>query len=310
MADEHNLNDRIVRYLVHHNRWPDMHPFWWSAVWIMVAGYCFLFAQLKTSPYSYFISIYMGLGVIVAAWIGLRNMQQENAAHKRRKYFNIKPASTWKYPNLGKGLLLACLRKGLSPYKTYKKNDPGTENPHADTAETLICYGSLRELVDLEMNPYGLAEPHITRTVTYLHKISPGLFTPSFFVLMFLSAMIADLIPISKHVAMGIFLALVITVRFVHLQPLYYRVIPGRLDVLEGNLFSDRLRLHQSIDLRGAAVTCRFDADTLKITRPDHSGLLIHLGALERPHAFARAVFQAALSDRPTPEMPNHTLLG
>ena len=56
-----------------------------------------------------------------------------------------------------------------------------------------------------------------------------------------------------------------------------------------------------------------FDEQKLYITQPDAADgehNVIDLRRLAEPHAFVKAVFEAAISQCPTPPLPDDTLLG
>lgn len=93
------------------------------------------------------------------------------------------------------------------------------------------------------------------------------------------------------------------------LRPTYYRVVPGRLDILVGTPFSGTVRLAGRWNLRDALVKMRFDRQELLITSWAAKRTLC-VGSISEPHAFVRAVFEAAISSHPTASLPDDALLG
>lgn len=93
------------------------------------------------------------------------------------------------------------------------------------------------------------------------------------------------------------------------LRPTYYRVVPGRLDILVGSPFSGKVRLAGRWNLRDALVKIRFDQQELFV-RSWAAKRTLCVGSISEPHAFVRAVFEAAISSHPTASLPDDALLG
>lgn len=94
------------------------------------------------------------------------------------------------------------------------------------------------------------------------------------------------------------------------LYPVYYRVVPGRLDVLRSTPFSDRVQIREQWDLRASMIVANFKEQTLVITEPDGDGLNLNLSVIYEPYRLVNAVFHAAICTRPAPPLPEDQLLG
>jgi len=94
------------------------------------------------------------------------------------------------------------------------------------------------------------------------------------------------------------------------LFPTYYRVVPGRLDVLRGSPFAGTPWVRERHDLRNAQVIAHFDEDTLYVYSPGRRSLEIDWKTLSEPEEFVKTVFQAAVCTHPAPPLPDDTLLG
>ena len=99
----------------------------------------------------------------------------------------------------------------------------------------------------------------------------------------------------------------------------YYRVVPGRLEILRFGLVSAKVKERRSISLGDGNIVCRYDKQRLEISpspvaqgaqHPPESVAVIHLEGLDEPHAFVEAVFQGAICTRAAPELPVDELLG
>ena len=95
-----------------------------------------------------------------------------------------------------------------------------------------------------------------------------------------------------------------------YIFPTYYRVVPGRLDVLKGSPFARTPWLHDRYDLRVARVIARFDQNTLYLYSPGQRSLEISLGTISEPEEFVKTVFQAAVCTHTAPPLPDDALLG
>jgi hypothetical protein len=95
-----------------------------------------------------------------------------------------------------------------------------------------------------------------------------------------------------------------------YIFPTYYRVVPGRLDVLRGSPFARTPWVRERYDLRTAQVTARFDIHTAYLYWPGKRSLEINWGTISEPEEFVKTVFQAAVCTHAAPPLPDDALLG
>jgi len=94
------------------------------------------------------------------------------------------------------------------------------------------------------------------------------------------------------------------------LYPVYYRVVPGRFDVLRSTPLSDRVQIREQWDLRASTIVASFKEQTLVITEPDGDELHLNLSVIYEPYRLVNAVFHAAICTHPAPPLPEDQLLG
>ncbi len=92
--------------------------------------------------------------------------------------------------------------------------------------------------------------------------------------------------------------------------PRYYRVVPGRIDVMMASLFGRSLRVEQRIDLRTAKLRLRGQRQILEIESTDGRKDSIPFNGTSEPLAFVTAVFRGALCTSAAPPLPDDALLG
>ncbi len=99
----------------------------------------------------------------------------------------------------------------------------------------------------------------------------------------------------------------------------YYRIVPGRLEILRFGLLRAKAKTRTLISLHDVNIVCRYDKQRLEIspsgtaegTQHQPEGVAtIHLETLDEPHAFVEAVFQGAICSCAAPELPADELLG
>ena len=99
----------------------------------------------------------------------------------------------------------------------------------------------------------------------------------------------------------------------------YYRISPGRLEILEAPFLFGALRLKRRLSLDLLAITCRFDRKELTIARKlqASSGVspadyleTVDLSRVARPHEFARALLRGTICSHRAPELPENSLIG
>jgi hypothetical protein len=95
------------------------------------------------------------------------------------------------------------------------------------------------------------------------------------------------------------------------LWPTFYRVVPGRLDVLEFSLHGARLEQVSKLDLRHDRVAANAATGYVIVRRESGEHVLVNYAGLPRRRAeFAKAVAEAAISPHPTPPLPDDELTG
>jgi hypothetical protein len=173
----------------------------------------------------------------------------------------------------------------------------------------LVCFGTRRELDDLKLDGQ-LREPFIATPMPSMRWFYA--FIPVFVVMLLLircleiSGQAKAMLTGNCYLLMGAgFLLLP--------RSLYYRAAPSCLDVLRGRMWRRSLARRKRIPLDRARIFCRFDQQKLYVTQPDAADGeqdVIELRRLAEPHAFVKAVFEAAVSPHPTPPLPDDALLG
>ena len=96
------------------------------------------------------------------------------------------------------------------------------------------------------------------------------------------------------------------------LRPTYYRVVPGRIDVLRFGLLRRQPLQVEHIDLRNAAqIVIEFDHAKIRISEGIASNeRVLKLNDAAEPHRLAEAVVQAAISTYPAAPLPDDDLTG
>ncbi len=184
--------------------------------------------------------------------------------------------------------------------------------PRADGEEPTACFGDPADLVQLLPVRRDLPEPVVA--IKGFLKLR-GWRIVAWLVLMFVSSVYVALCQpigsywLSNAVSASLVLAM-IPVAAARISPTYFRVVPGRLDILSYRFFSTKPKAVEKIPLRDAKVTARFDRSRLSISQPDESTKTIDMEGILDHHRFVRAVLCAATCNRPTPPVPDDTLYG
>jgi len=97
------------------------------------------------------------------------------------------------------------------------------------------------------------------------------------------------------------------------LYPTYYRVVPGRLDIVRYKWWADRARSIERFDLREARkIEVNYANQNVVIeaapSEPDCP--VIYLSHIRERHRLAEAILMAAISTSPAPPLPDDELLG
>jgi len=92
--------------------------------------------------------------------------------------------------------------------------------------------------------------------------------------------------------------------------PTYYRIVPGRLDVLRGAFLGPRLYVRRRFDLRLASVEVRFKDRCALLTVRYSKPVTLILSSIDEPYRFVESLFRAAVCTHPAPPVPDDALLG
>ncbi|OWY71759.1 hypothetical protein B7486_08820 [cyanobacterium TDX16] len=92
--------------------------------------------------------------------------------------------------------------------------------------------------------------------------------------------------------------------------PVYYRIAPGRMDVLKFSTISQKGKLVESYDLRSVRITILCNKRRIDIEEPGRASVRIPLYCFLKPYEFARGILQGAVSTHPAPPLPDDELLG
>ncbi len=92
------------------------------------------------------------------------------------------------------------------------------------------------------------------------------------------------------------------------LRPTYYRIVPGRMDIMRFSVLTNRATIVDRWDLRNSHITVRFDRQLVGLGMSETRH--VRLAGLTEPHRFVAAVFQGAISTHETPPLPDDALLG
>lgn len=95
------------------------------------------------------------------------------------------------------------------------------------------------------------------------------------------------------------------------LWPTYYRVVPGRLDIMKFPMIGLRKPEVERVDLRQPRVSADARSGAIRLERADGARSYIQFqGTLASRMEFARSVAEAATSPHAAPPLPDHELVG
>ncbi len=106
--------------------------------------------------------------------------------------------------------------------------------------------------------------------------------------------------------AFGIMLARLIQC----LRPTYYRIVPGRLDLLRFSQLTNKARILRRWNLLETKVAVWFDSQTVELQPHGAPATTIRLFGLSEPRRFVLALLQGAISTHRPPPLPDDQLLG
>jgi len=92
----------------------------------------------------------------------------------------------------------------------------------------------------------------------------------------------------------------------------YYRISPGRMEVLRTGFFRKNLRLKSSVALNGAGVGCYYDRMRLVIRECGEAGRTVNISLhdVSTPNLLVEAVFRGVVCGVPAPRLPHDKLVG
>ncbi|HUN80506.1 MAG TPA: hypothetical protein VMV81_03255 [Phycisphaerae bacterium] len=96
---------------------------------------------------------------------------------------------------------------------------------------------------------------------------------------------------------------------FARLRPTYYRVSPGRLDIMQFNPLTNRATLLSEWPLKQIKLRIAFFSPTVDLDG-DTRILKIKLSEVSEPYNFVQSLLSAAISESLAPPLPNDRLLG
>lgn len=92
--------------------------------------------------------------------------------------------------------------------------------------------------------------------------------------------------------------------------PTYFRIVPGRLDVMQYFALSRSKPSISKFDLRSSRVLVDLNRDVILIEPSDGPVRILRVGSVVDRIGLARAIFEAARSTHPAPPLPDDALLG
>ncbi len=96
------------------------------------------------------------------------------------------------------------------------------------------------------------------------------------------------------------------------LWPRYYRVVPGRVEVVQYRFLNRGDPIIETVPVKGARIICDFQDQAIEIvqTGDDAECFVIPLAGLAQPRMLAQMVFRAAVCRASAPALPATELLG
>lgn len=244
-------------------------------------------------------------------------------------YAGARSPNTWGWTVFPWIILVAYfgVRKALKMTRILSDTDPSP--PQRDSTDSvrharLACYGDPVELKSLEDLQDNIIEPVLVPFWTVKRQRMQWAVT---------IVAICGLVWSTGYWRLGYFSTAMIVVSVSALVVLlcrltsrFYRVVPGRIEILARHWLDSKVTLLETVSLRNSAVTCRFDKRMVEIgnslenarvsanepvdTEPSASHRTLDLHGLAAPHAFVEALFRAAVSSYDAPELPRDQLVG
>lgn len=200
------------------------------------------------------------------------------------------------------GAAIACLGIPFLGVLARGHGHHRVEIPSAVGGAPLICYGKEMELCQV-LNGVPLPEPVIFKRTPF------GFSRGCIYVLLPLGIPVMRAVGVPETSSIAMVCMMQLFFMNVRIPPEYCRVMPGRLQILRGALFSSKLKVSQEIGLADAQITCWFNKRSLLICNSCKSYML-NLREVRQPHAFVEAVFSAARFPHAPAEPSDCELLG
>lgn len=200
-------------------------------------------------------------------------------------------------------------RSILKPHRSGTASRAVSSQVHK-SSRRLQCRGHPLDLAGLRELPPSSFEPII---VTRLHALSACAFTRSLLgvTLVFMALCAWHKTPLWVPVlAVALLWWLPALVQCAY--PVYYRIMPGRMDVMRSSAWSSRVKLVRSVQLGTADVVCWYDKHILKIRQNGRDAAVerVDLFGLNDPHQLVNGVFRGAICGELAPPAPTDRLLG
>lgn len=187
------------------------------------------------------------------------------------------------------------------------------------TGTRLACFGEAQELLPLKEIRARFFEPVIVRgshraiiKTTNLSRLWHG-FVSILYVGSYWVAWKFLPVPFAAKLLIFIVFGMLAVLMYDIVSRAYYRISPGKIEILKCNLFFGNLSCLKELDLGEASIICNFSLQRLIIIEPNEENCRscqINLSRLDQPHRFVEAVFAAALTPDPNIAIPSDQLLG
>jgi len=205
--------------------------------------------------------------------------------------------------------LIAHHRKKQHEYKKALLKLGG--NCDRKTDGRLVCHGDPAELLSIYELQNAAFEPIIVSTTHLGRRGAVLLCAPvlGIYIILRLSGVHLSVLAAGVLGALAAMFALAVD----RIYSTYYRISPGRLELLKGRRGSAKVKRTKEIPLRGAKIICRYDERRLRIWpagAESSDPQVISLGAITDAQTFVSTVFRAALVPTPAPPLPDDELLG
>lgn len=176
-------------------------------------------------------------------------------------------------------------------------------------SDRFVCFGQLSELKPLRAIRNEQFEPFVARFFGpwYRYLLIGGIFASCAGMLVARELGIVDWAAFMLGIAFVFAIVLVLRI-----ETRFWRVTPGRLELLQFPLFGEHGRVIESIDLRDARIECRYDQAKLSIRDSDGTAgsCTVDIFAVHPRHEFVEHVFRAAIVKPTDARLPSDQLLG